>query len=213
VGAYALRVVGDALYWVTGSDAKGWALVRLDKNVKDPQVVVRDKSAILSFTFDGATIFYSTKELRVLSVPIAGGTPKVLVAEAVPRIGGVTFRIDGTHLYWLHRASDERDAEKRIMRMPKEGGEPAVLFTDRRSFYEIAVDASSVWWVSHEPLAGNDPKPQSQWRQIISRVPKTGGPKTEVVRLPGASPVVDLQFDGEAHYLVNVGGGIARFAN
>ena len=88
-----------------------------------------------------------------MSLPLAGGTPIVLVPS-----GAQGIAIDATNLYWT-------DWTLGVLKEPLAGGTPTTIVSVEGSQDALVVDATSVYWtggngsgdISKAPLAGGTP--------------------------------------------------------
>ncbi len=132
-------LVGSTLIWVEPAVAPATTVRILSAPASDiskPSVVADGVPDLELLIADADTAFFDTRTpANIYSVPIAGGTPKVLVASHSP-LGMVS---DGTTLYWL-----DFDAEQ-LESVPKAGGAPQLL---AESFFggPMVHEGNSVYW-------------------------------------------------------------------
>lgn len=86
----------------------------------------------------------------LMAAPVGGGTPTTLFAgKSLYRIQSIAS--DGTNVYWI-------DSLDTVNKLPIGGGTPTTLATGQTSSAAIAVDATSVYWVSNSAIMKLTPK-------------------------------------------------------
>lgn len=116
----------------------------------------------------------------IVAMPLAGGTPKVIVKNLVATPEGLT--LDAQTL-WFTEPGDH-DA-RNLMRVSTSGGTPTKIASwsdpfELRETLALAVDASNVYFVQ----TTHDPKDDLVKSQTLSRVSKSGGKPTVLATLP-----------------------------
>ena len=101
-----------------------------------------------------------------MKMPLAGGTPTVLVSDLVvpgPMAGQIAITVDATSIYWTRVDYEDEGGiiEGAVMKAPLAGGTPITL-ARAPAGWGIAVDATSVYWTGGDavmkvPLAGGTP--------------------------------------------------------
>jgi serine/threonine protein kinase len=108
-----------------------------------------------SWSTDGHWIYFASDrsgEWQVWKVEATGETEGG--ARPVTRGGGVTAieSLDGRHVYFARRYSNEMDPENAIWRVPVEGGDEQVVVESlRSSFGQWGLTADGIYFVDEEP--------------------------------------------------------------
>ncbi|MDI1442597.1 DUF5050 domain-containing protein [Polyangium sp. 6x1] len=95
---------------------------------------------------DGANVYWVEPSAGTLmKAPKAGGTPVVLAKDLADPM---SLTLDGGHVYVTLRSKDGGSVDERgVIRVPKEGGAVEdVARGGRISAYDVAVDATHVYW-------------------------------------------------------------------
>ncbi|MDI1479284.1 DUF5050 domain-containing protein [Polyangium sp. y55x31] len=103
---------------------------------------------------DGTNVYWVEPSAGTLmKAPKAGGTPIVLAKDLADP---VSLALDGENVYVTLRGKDGgSDAERGVIRVPKEGGDVAdVARGPRISAFDVAVDAAHVYWTARVTGAG-----------------------------------------------------------
>jgi hypothetical protein len=107
---------------------------------------------------DGANVYWTTADGKVMKAPIAGGGPTVLATgQRSPR--GIA--IDATSAYWVNEGSPGQ-----VVSVPLAGGAPTVLADQQRGPVHVAVADSVLYWVNAAsggtvmsmPVSGGTPR-------------------------------------------------------
>ncbi len=125
---------------------------------------------------------YVTSSQGIVRFDKAGGSPQVLAPES----GADSIAIDAGYVYAKILAGD---ATESIVRVPKAGGAVSEAWSGPDGYHyssqELAVDATSVYWV--DPQAG-----------VLQKAPIAGG--AAVVIAGGLADPVSLTLDGGMVY-------------
>jgi hypothetical protein len=167
---------------------------------------------------DGTTVYWidydsDTEMGAVMKVASNGGAPTVLApGQDFPS----SIAVDGTSVYWTTSwpisPGPDGGARGSVMKMSIDGGTPIALASSAGLtgiIYDIAVDATSVYWVS-------DSSNQAQTDVSLVKVPKDGGTPINLASLPtspnqiavGATSVYVTFYDLATVMSVPTDGGI-----
>jgi hypothetical protein len=141
-----------------------------------------------------AGVYWTTtgEDAGLWSVPLAGGTPKMLAPN--PGCGVVT---DATYVYWTSPNIDD-DSEGTILRLPLAGGTPTTVAAHQASpCWGIAVDATSLYWTN----AGTSANEYTDG--AVMRLPLTGG--TPVTLASGQTFPWGVAVDAASVYFTTIG--------
>ncbi|MDI3287829.1 DUF5050 domain-containing protein [Polyangium sp. 15x6] len=103
---------------------------------------------------DGTNVYWVEPSAGTLmKAPKVGGAPAVLAKDLADP---VSLTLDGKHVYVTLRSKDGgSDDERGVIRVPKEGGDVAdVARGPQISAYDVAVDATHVYWTARVVGAG-----------------------------------------------------------
>lgn len=181
--ASAGLVVGMALdstsvYWTTqflpGTDTT--AVMKIGKMGGSPVTLATEQSSIGRPAVDSTNVYYARggsatvngvkqgPDGAVVSVPLAGGTPRTLVS-----LQGVTpgfVAVEGTYVYFTTTPYPPGPGASRagaLMRVPVASGSATTLASESDAIGALAVDDANVYWGSWNiglksmPLAGGTP--------------------------------------------------------
>lgn len=115
---------------------------------------------------------------RLVSMPLGGGEPTVLVPHELALSGVMT--IDASHVYFVHAPGGQFAIE----RVPKTGGTSEVLV--KRAPNAIAVDAEHLYWVQGNATTGTGYE--------LDRAAKTGGAVTQLSSVGGDAIALDESY-------------------
>lgn len=124
---------------------------------------------------------------NIMKAPLGGGTPSTVVPNVA---GGEGLATDGTRLYWTRYSSPGGTAAwtTSVESASVSGGSittldstPIVASGMMLTNVDLVVDATTIYWVATESLAG-DPG-----RALVMAMPKGGGTVTTLA--PGGTPV------------------------
>ncbi len=99
-----------------------------------------------SIAVDSSSVYWTTID-GVLKVPLDGGTPVALVANASPS----GLLLDAGNLYWINDA--DSSAGGSILKMPVAGGTPVTLASAQLTLNSLSVDATSVYWTNEGTIS------------------------------------------------------------
>jgi hypothetical protein len=184
----SVKESGDALA-VTAKDIyfSDYGVLRTPKG-GGAQVTVDGQNYVYDLTADDDTAYW---------IGLVGGGPGYAVRShhagqtgatllATPDSIGNAIALDATSIYF--------SSSPGIRRMPKTGGTPVVVTS--ASTWRLAVDESFVYWTDGFSGSGGF---------SVNKVPKNGGPTTELVAGDGA--YVSLAVDERCVYWANLYGG------
>ena len=165
---------------------------------------------------DGTSVYWTTFDGRtVMKVASNGGAPTILASAQDPLDYYARIAVDGTSVYWTtgYDVSPGPDGGARgsVMKVSKQGGTPTTLALSAGNtglMGEIAVDATSVYWVS-------DNSNQVQTDVSLMKMSKDGGTPTNLASLPepptqiavGATSVYGTLYDLASVINVSTAGG------
>jgi len=105
----------------------------------------------MAIASDGTNVYWSDRETQdgaFVMAPVAGGTPTVLATD-LTNPGDVA--VDGTSVYF---ADSSTLFGTKIWKVPLGGGPPVmVALAPDFGIYEIAVDATNVYWAAYRTIA------------------------------------------------------------
>lgn len=184
----AVKESGDALA-VTAKDIyfSDYGVLRIPKG-GGTQIAVDGQNYVYDLAADDEGAYW---------IGLVGGGPAYAVRShhagqsgatllATPDSIGNSIALDATSIYF--------SSSPGIRRMPKLGGTPVVVTS--ASTWRLAVDESFVYWTDGFSGSGGF---------SVNKVPKTGGPTTELVSGEGA--YVSLAVDDRCVYWANLYGG------
>lgn len=131
LGAWMVAVDDDHVYWTDPASSAVWTAPSTGGTVP---VQIASLLEPTDIEVDGEAVYVTGLE-GTFRLPLAGGTPSILVAGA-----GRGLAIDATHVF-------VGTADGRLLRVPKAGG-PAVALA-KTDLYpsDIAVNDQSVFWI------------------------------------------------------------------
>jgi hypothetical protein len=97
---------------------------------------------------DGANVYFVAGD-NLSSVPTAGGAVSVL---ATGFNGATSLKLDSGNLY--ASGANGNGPKGAILRVPVTGGTPTVVVSTQWSAYDIAVDATYVYWTAPAAVTG-----------------------------------------------------------
>ena len=138
---FGLALEGSNLYWADLAGPNPWVSTILGSPIGGGTMATLGSAtneAAVWVVADLSRVYWDTQEGDVLSVPLGGGPMTSLVSGGV--FGDGMF-VDGTNLYY---------AGNGIRRLPVTGGTPEVLAGNQTQTFEVAVDATTVYWTGSE---------------------------------------------------------------
>lgn len=150
-GFGAIATDGARVYWASGSAGTFIAAAPLDGG--PPVTLVAGLSSNpQALALDNASIYWTQADGTVARAPLAGlpdgGAPdSIATGQNQPTF----LTSDGVHLYWLNRGDSNTNGE--LVRAPLDGGPPEVLAQGLYLPQTIAVDDTSVYFITHGPPA------------------------------------------------------------
>jgi hypothetical protein len=144
---------GTALYWV---DKLGERILRQGFDDAAPEVFVTGYIAGGPILDDGFVYWQANDALEptasiVRRAPMENGTAVVDLITGPPTDSG--FAVDAEWLYF----AEVTDAASSIRRMPKGGGAAETLIDGEYRVFQIAVDATAVYWIAYASADPPDP--------------------------------------------------------
>ncbi len=166
-----MAIDATSLYWcgVSGDVAgRGDVVMKVDKMGGSPiTLATEQQSWTASPAVDATNVYYATGRPpsmtgalagpgAVVSVPVAGGTPRTLVSGPEVYVGSVA--VEGSYVYYV--AEPYLLGPGTLMRVPVGGGTATTLASESAPIDALAVDSTNVYWggtkigLKSMPLAG-----------------------------------------------------------
>jgi hypothetical protein len=237
-----IAVDANHLYWMSWEVAPppGWqgpesallVVTMADKDGNNPVTIANtgyqsDTFDNYTLRIDGANTYFSDEQF-IKSAPSTGGGAQTTLAMDAGLITGIT--LDDTSVYWT-TSSYVDPSNGSVMRVSKTGGTPVVVVPSQANPAEIAVDATSIYWVADQGLmkvdkAGGVPSALSTTLEyshllvddsdvyfdannLVRKVAKSGGPSTVVMNDAVATADL-LAGDAGSLYVVKDGNTIMK---
>jgi hypothetical protein len=145
----------------------------------DPSVITAQPESIDELELDAERVYWLEGHNRILSVPVAGGTPSVVYASTTPgEYEALHIAIDGERLYFTDQGNRDAQKPRGVFSVPLDGSAERMelLAAPNYGLGSIAVDDGYVYFTA---------------TGIIARLPTSGGTATALVRnLTVDSPLV-----------------------
>jgi hypothetical protein len=124
---------GTHVFWATwNSTSTLWSMPR---DGGTPKALATSPSEYSVLAADEARVFWGTG-VRLLSIPVAGGTPTVLVdATTIDSLA-----VDATHVYF--------STDNRVARIPKGGGSQTAIAAREGLVTTLVLDETNVYWTT-----------------------------------------------------------------
>jgi hypothetical protein len=165
-----LRAPDLLVWWEDRAGSPSQLVTAPLANLADRKVLAEAPVSDEPLVLDQTHAYYATSEPQsVRRMPLAGGTPQVLVANQTTN--GATIR-EGT-FYWIGWPSSN------LQRIPVAGGTPEVL-TEVHHGGAVAADANGVYWGDSSLNA------VERWSQSTGRVQLTRAEPNDIVVADGA---------------------------
>jgi hypothetical protein len=153
-GAIALDATN--VYWVynTGGTAQFRKLAKSAATGTAPTVLGSTQGTLYSLAIDGTNLYFASN-VGIMKLPLAGGTPALLVSGAYqPSLG---IAVDGTRIAWSAFNGNA------VYIAPLTGGSATVVASGQMQVGGVAMDASYVYWAT---------------QGVLKRAPRAGGTAT-----------------------------------
>jgi hypothetical protein len=185
-----VAIYGGYVYWTEpDADYRGGGIFKVPVEGGGPDggasTLVSAQYQPSRITVTSAGIFflkYAHGEDVVMRIPLSGGDPVVLAAEARDVSDAASIVADATDVYWT------TVQEGRVLKVAQTGGPIVPLASGQGYAPVLAIDDTDVYFAG-----GN---------ASIKRVPKSGGPVTTLVNGQGGAPN-DMAVDAQAVYWVD----------
>jgi hypothetical protein len=159
-GAYAITADATTVYWTTWYQQDSSEIGKVAATGGSPITLASGLMRAFTITVDSNAVYWTDADTdSILSVPLAGGTPVILVSQQHATL----LVSDGVSLYWTN--SEPGLGSGAVMKMPVAGGTPVTLADKQDRPTAIAVDGTNVYWTTTN----------GEGRGAIMSVPIAGG--------------------------------------
>lgn len=153
----SLTLDATHLYWAnvgtldTSKPSADGSIMMLPMSGGVPTTLASAQDDPRNIVVDRSSVYWGTST-AIMKVALPGGTPTILVSGAERPC----LAVDDAHVYWTNALSSTSGGS--VWKVPREGGTPTKLAVAQSYPGTIAVDATSVYWLTTETVMKLYPK-------------------------------------------------------